>query len=70
MQIKQVIKGAQRSKTMWFAYAVIVFGYLDAHVPVLQSSLGPYYGYAFIGIGLANAVLRAVTTEALSDKAS
>lgn len=69
-KIKQTIKGAKRSKTMWFAYAVIIFGYLDSNVSVLQGALGPYYGYAFIGIGLVNVVLRAVTTKALADKAS
>ncbi len=57
---------ARKSKTMWFALALVVFGAIEAGFPYLQSILDPtYYGVLLMVIGVAVAVLRFVTTQPL-----
>lgn len=57
---------ARKSKTMWFAFALVVFGAIEAGFPYLQSILDPtYYGVLLMVIGVAVAVLRFVTTQPL-----
>ena len=57
---------ARKSKTMWFAFALVVFGAIEAGFPYLQTILDPaYYGVLLMVIGIVVAVLRFITTEPL-----
>ena len=52
-----------KSRTMWFSFALVVFGALEAGFPYLQSVIDPqYYGIILVTIGVIVAVLRFLTT--------
>ena len=52
-----------RSRTMWFSFALVVFGALEAGFPYLQSVIDPqYYGAILVAIGVIVAILRFLTT--------
>ena len=52
-----------RSRTMWFSFALVVFGALEAGFPYLQSVIDPqYYGIILVTIGVIVAILRFLTT--------
>lgn len=54
---------ARKSKTMWFALLLVVFGAIEAGFPYLQTVIEPaYYGSILIFIGVIVAVLRFITT--------
>jgi hypothetical protein len=58
-----------KSKTMWFASAVTIFGAAETYLPQMQGLIpSEWYGPLFTGVGVVAALLRFVTTEALSDK--
>ena len=60
---------ARKSKTMWFAFALVVLAAIEAGFPYLQTILDPaYYGVLLMVIGIVVAVLRFITTEPLRDK--
>jgi hypothetical protein len=53
-----------RSKTMWFSFALVVFGALFDNFTYLQSVIDPqYYGVLLVAIGVIVAVLRFLTTK-------
>jgi hypothetical protein len=53
-----------RSKTMWFSFALVVFGALFDNFTYLQSVIDPqYYGALLVVIGIIVAVLRFLTTK-------
>lgn len=55
-----------RSRTMWFSFALVVFGALEAGFPYLQSVIDQqYYGIILVTIGVIVAVLRFLTTGPL-----
>ena len=52
-----------KSKTMWFSFALVVFGALEAGFPYLQSIIdAKYYGVILVSIGITTAILRFITT--------
>ena len=52
-----------RSRTIWFSFALVVFGALEAGFPYLQSVIDPqYYGVILVTIGVIVAILRFITT--------
>lgn len=52
-----------RSRTMWFSFALVVFGALEAGFPYLQSVIDQqYYGVILVAIGVIVAILRFLTT--------
>ena len=52
-----------RSKTMWFSFALVVFGALFDNFSYLQSVINEkYYGILLVGIGVIVAILRFITT--------
>ena len=66
---KQTVKGATKSKTMWFSIGLIVLGVLEQNMGLLRGLVAPeHFGYVTAGIGIASAVLRVYTTTALSNK--
>jgi len=59
----------QKSKTMWFALALVILGFVADNFNYVQSVIDPrYYGISYIIIGVVVAVLRFVTTMPLKDK--
>ena len=59
----------QKSKTMWFSLALVVFGALFDNLSYVQNSINPkYYGFILIGIGVIVAILRFITTQPLDQK--
>lgn len=60
------MKRARKSKTMWFALALVILGALMDNLSYLQSIIDPqYYGLIMIGIGIIVAILRFITTDAI-----
>lgn len=50
------------SRTMWFSFALVVFGALESGFPYLQSVIDQrYYGIILVAIGLIVAILRFIT---------
>ena len=58
------------SRTFWFNIAVLVVGAAPQLFPSLQVQLSPAHYTAFVGlVGVANIVLRLITTVAVTLKA-
>lgn len=63
------IKGAVRSKTMWFAYGLAVLGVVETQYKLIEHFIPEEYrGLAFVVIGAVVGVLRIKTTQALAEK--
>jgi len=55
---------AQRSKTMWFSLALVIFGALFDNFSYVQNLIDPkYYGICLIVIGIIVAILRFITSK-------
>ena len=55
---------AHKSKTMWFSFALVIFGALFDNFSYVQNLINPkYYGVCLIAIGIIVAVLRFVTNK-------
>ena len=55
---------AQRSKTMWFSLALVIFGALFDNFSYVQNLIDPkYYGVCLIVIGIIVAILRFITSK-------
>ena len=53
-----------KSKTMWFSFALVIFGALFDNFSYVQNLIDPkYYGVCLIAIGIIVAVLRFVTNK-------
>ena len=53
----------KRSRTLWFSFALVVFGALFDNFSYLQSVISErYYGVLLVVIGIIVAVLRFLTT--------
>jgi len=58
------MKRAHHSKTMWFSFALVVFGALYDNFSNLQNIIDDkYYGVILVFIGVIVAILRFKTTE-------
>ena len=58
-----------KSKTLWFALALAVFGVVEMQIKVFASYMSPEtFGIFNIVVGLIVAVLRVFTTLPLSEK--
>ena len=58
-----------KSKTMWFALALVVLGFVADNFSYVQNIIDPrFYGVSYIAIGVIVAVLRFVTTQPLGEK--
>jgi hypothetical protein len=55
-----------KSRTMWFSFALVVFGALFDNFSYLQSAIDQrYYGIILVIIGVIVAILRFLTTRPL-----
>lgn len=60
------MKRARKSKTMWFALALVILGALMDNLSYIRNLIDPqYYGLVAIAIGIIVAILRFVTTDAI-----
>jgi len=58
-----------KSRTMWFSFALVVFGALFDNFSYVQNIIDPrYYGVSFVVIGIIVAILRFITSQPLEDK--
>jgi hypothetical protein len=58
-----------KSKTMWFSFALVIFGALFDNFSYVQDIIDPkYYGVSLISIGIITAILRFLTTQPLDEK--
>jgi len=58
-----------KSRTMWFSFALVVFGALFDNFSYVQNIIDPrFYGVSLVVIGIIVAVLRFLTTQPLEDK--
>ena len=63
------MKLVRQSRTIWFSFALVVFGALFDNISYLQSIISEkYYGIILVVTGIIVAILRFVTTDALKDK--
>jgi len=59
----------RKSKTMWFALALVVLGFVAENFNYVQDIIDPkYYGISYMAIGVVVAILRFITTQPLSEK--
>lgn len=58
----------KKSRTLDMAAMVAALGVLEMNLPLVRESLGNYYGWVFIGIAVAAAVLRLKTTGPVGQK--
>jgi hypothetical protein len=71
MTVNPAVAGSARSKTMWFAAALIVLSAIQPLVPSIGLALGcSPQSLAAIGssIGVIVAYLRTITTDSLTEK--
>lgn len=55
---------AHRSKTIWFSFALVIFGALFDNFSYVQNLIDPkYYGISLIAIGIIVAILRFITNK-------
>jgi len=58
-----------KSKTLWFALALAIFGVIEMNVKVFSAYIGPeLFGLFSILVSVIVAVLRVLTTTPLSEK--
>ena len=63
------MNSALKSKTLWFSAALAMLGALEMQGAYLREVVGPEnFGLVMILISATTAVLRIVTTQALSEK--
>lgn len=64
-----MIEQHARSRTMWFALTLAVLGVVQASMEVFTPYLTPQgVGFVTLIIGAVVAILRVLTTQAISDK--
>lgn len=61
--------GALKSKTIWFSAVLAVLGALEMQSGLVRQLVGEQnFGGVMLGISVATAILRVVTTTALTNK--
>ena len=63
------MKRMSHSRTMWFSFALVVFGALFDNFSYVQDIIDPrYYGVCLIILGIITGILRFLTTQPLDEK--
>ena len=53
-----------QSKTIWFSFALVIFGVILDNFSYIQNFIDPkYYGFGYMIIGIIVAALRFITTK-------
>jgi len=58
----------KKSRTFDAATLMIIFGVVQQNLPMVQESLGDYYGFIFMGVGIVFALLRQSTKGPVGEK--
>lgn len=67
--MKKLLRGAMKSKTIWFSIFISVGGAIQANTYFLHTIMGDKtVGYLLLMIGCVSAILRIFTVNALEDK--
>jgi hypothetical protein len=68
--VKAWLSGAWRSRTMWAATGLGLFGIAQTQLDVVRSLIKPHlYGVLTIGVAVGVGVLRAITSASIIGKA-
>lgn len=62
------IKKLHKSKTIIFSWLLLILGVVEINMHMLQEYLGEYYGITFMCVAIITAILRASTSQRISDK--
>ena len=58
-----------KSRTIWFSFALVIFGALFDNFSYVQNIIDPrYYGVCLIILGIITGILRFLTTQPLDEK--
>ena len=68
--MKDQLKGAAKSNTIYFSVALALLSPALEHLPALRTLLAENYGLALFLLSVAVGGLRAITTTSLKDKGS
>lgn len=69
INVKDWLVASVKSKTIWWAGAVAVFGAAETYLPQMQGMIpDAWYGPIITVVGLVTALLRYGTSEAIADK--
>jgi len=55
-----------QSKTIWFAFALELFGAIQLYLPEAREALGEHYGVTLFVVGVIVKLLRFATTKAIA----
>jgi hypothetical protein len=65
----ELLMGALKSKTMWFSAVLAVLAAFEMQQGLVRQLVGEQnFGGVMLGISVATAILRVVTTTSLTDK--
>jgi len=63
--IKVKSESGKTSKTVLWSTLLGVLGIVELNMSLLQATLGDYYGFTFIGVGIVTYILRTLTSTPL-----
>jgi len=66
--MKDTIKGAVKSKTMWLSCSIAALAPALEALPEARAFLGDNYGVALVILSAVMGLLRYLTTQSLADK--
>lgn len=67
--MRKLLKGALKSKTMWFSAGLVLLGAIGDVSAYLQGVLTPQmFNWVMVVVGLVSAILRILTTKPLDEK--
>lgn len=67
--MKEKLKGAWKSRTIWFSFLLVFLGAISDNSSYIQDLIDPkIYSISMFIIGIVLAYLRATTTKSLDDR--
>ena len=67
--MRKAVRAAAKSRTIWFAFALAMFGVVESQVAVFQRYVGEeHFGLFTLGVSLVVAWLRFITTQPIDEK--
>lgn len=69
MNIRTIMRGIARSKTMIASTVLAIGGVVEAQMQFFATLIGPeFFGWFSVGVGVLMAILRVTTNKSLSAK--
>jgi len=67
--VKERLKGAWKSRTIWFSFLIVLLGAISDNSSYIQDLIDPkVYSISMFIIGIVLAYLRATTTKSLDER--